>query len=109
LPEVQGEGSENNLYDTKMIVFCCSVAQSCPTLCDLMDSSMPGFPFPWSLLKPMSIEWMMPSNYLVIPFSSCPQSFPASESFPMSWLFTSGGQNTGASTSASVLPVNIQG
>ena len=42
------------------------------------------------------------------PFSSCPQSFPASASFPVSWLFTSGGQNVGASTSASVLPANIQ-
>ena len=42
----------------------------------------------------------------VIPFS-CPQSFPASKSFPMSWLSASGAQNTG--TSASVLPINIQG
>ena len=40
------------------------------------------------------------------PFSSCTQFFPASESFPMSWLFTSGGQSTGVS--ASVLPMNIQ-
>ena len=40
---------------------------------------------------------------------SCPQSFPASGSFPMSWLFTSGGQSIRASASASVLPVNIQG
>ena len=43
------------------------------------------------------------------PFSSCPQSFPASGSFLMSWLFTSGGQSIGASASASVLPMNIQG
>ena len=43
------------------------------------------------------------------PFSSCPQYFPASESFPMSQFFASGGQSTGASASASVLPVNIQG
>ena len=42
-------------------------------------------------------------------FSSCPQSFPASESFTMSWLFASGGQSIGASTSASVLPMSIQG
>ena len=39
----------------------------------------------------------------------CPQSFPASRTFPRSWLFTSGNQNTGASASASVPPVNIQG
>ena len=47
-------------------------------------------------------------SHSVIPFS-CLQSFPASVSFPMSRLFASGGQNIGASTSASVLPVNIQG
>ena len=45
----------------------------------------------------------------VIPFSSCPQSFPALQSSPKSWLFTSGGQSFGASASASVLPENIQG
>ena len=42
------------------------------------------------------------------PFSSCPQSFPASGYFPVSWLFTSGGQGIRASASASVLPMNIQ-
>ena len=44
----------------------------------------------------------------VIPFSSCPQSFSASGSSPVSWFFASGGQSTGVSASASVLPVNIQ-
>ena len=46
----------------------------------------------------------------VIPFSSCPQSFPVLESFPMSWFFASGGQSIGASASASasVLPMNTQ-
>ena len=44
----------------------------------------------------------------VIPFSSCLQSFPASGSFPMSWLFASGGQSVGASASVSVLPMNFQ-
>ena len=42
-------------------------------------------------------------------FSFCLKSFPASRSFPVSWLFTSGGQSIGASASASVLPMNIQG
>ena len=42
-------------------------------------------------------------------FSFCPSIFPAPRSFPMNWLFTSGGQNIGASTSASVLPMNFQG
>ena len=60
----------------------------------------------WSFLKFMSIESVMLSNHL-IPFSFCFQSFSSSRSFPMSWLFTSGGQSIGAS--ASVLPMNIQG
>ena len=45
----------------------------------------------------------------VVPFSSCPQSLPASESFPMSQLFTWGGQSTGVSALASILPMNTQG
>ena len=61
----------------------------------------------WSLLKLMSIELVMPFNHL-IPFFSCLQSFPASGSFQMSQFFTSGGQNIGASASASVLPINIR-
>ena len=44
----------------------------------------------------------------VVPFSSCPQSFPASESFQISLFFTSGGQSIGVSASTSVLPMNIQ-
>ena len=44
----------------------------------------------------------------VVPFSSCPQSFPVSGSFPMSQLFASGGQSTGVSASASVIPMNTQ-
>ena len=52
-------------------------------------------------------QWYHPIiSSSVVPFSSCPQSFPASGSFPMSQLFTLGGQSVG--TSASVLPVNIQ-
>ena len=47
--------------------------------------------------------------FSINPFSSCPQSFPASGSFPVSWLFPSGGQSIGASASVSVLPMNIQG
>ena len=45
----------------------------------------------------------------VVPFPSCLQPFPASESFSMSWLFASGGPSIEASASASVLPMNIQG
>ena len=58
----------------------------------------------------MSIKSVMPSNHLVLchPLPSCLQCFPASGSFPMSQLFTSGGQSIGVSASASVLPMNIQ-
>ena len=65
----------------------------------------------WSLLKLMSLsQWCHPTvSSSVVPFSSCPQSFPEPGFFPMSWLFASGGQSIEASTSASVLPMNIQG
>ena len=54
-------------------------------------------------------QWCHPSiSSSAVLFSSCPQSFPASGSFPMSQFFTSGGQSIGVSTSASVLPMNIQ-
>ena len=70
-----------------------------------------SFPISWSLLKFLSIESVTPSNHLssVVPFSPCLQSFPASGSFLMSQLFTSGGQSIRVSASASVLPMNIQG
>ena len=54
-------------------------------------------------------RWCHPANSTsVIPFSSCPQSLPASESFPMSQLFAWGGQSTGVSPLASFLPKNTQ-
>ena len=56
-----------------------------------------------------SSQWCHPAiSSPVVPFSSCPQSFPASESFPMSQLFTGGGQRIGVSASTSVLPMNTQ-
>ena len=63
-----------------------------------------------SLLNPMSIEWWWHPTISssVVPFSSCPQSLPASGSFPMSQLFTWGGQSIGVSASASALPMNTQ-
>ena len=90
-----------------------SVAQSCLTLPDPMDHSMPGLSVhhqSQSLLKLISAESVMPSNHLILcrPLSSCPQSFPASGSSQMSQLFTSGGQKIGVSASTSVLPMNIQ-
>ena len=57
-----------------------------------------------------SSPWCHPAiSSSVVPFSSCSQSLPASESFPMSQLFAWGGQITGVSTSASFLPKNTQG
>ena len=54
-------------------------------------------------------QWCYPTiSSSVVPFSSCPQSFPASESFQLSQFFASGGQSIGVSASASFLPVNTQ-
>ena len=77
---------------------------SCVQLCDTMNLARQAslsIANSWSLPKPMSIESVMPSNHLIliIPFSSCPQSFPASRSFPVSQLFASGGQSIGVSAS----------
>ena len=56
-----------------------------------------------------SSQWCHPAiSSSVVPFSSCPQSLPASESFPMSQLFAWGGQSIGVSASATVFPMNIQ-
>ena len=70
-----------------------------------------SFTISQSLFKLMPIESVMLSNHLILchPFPFGPQSFRASRSFPVGWLFASGGQSIGASASASVLPVNIQG
>ena len=86
---------------------------SCVWFCDTMDYNTPGFPvlhISWSLLKLMSIGSMIPSNHLILcrPLFLL-ESFPASGSFHMSQFFASGGQSIGASASASVLPMNIQG
>ena len=91
-----------------------SVAQSCPTLCDPMDCSMPGFPVHQQLLELTQThvhrigDAIPPSHPLSSPFSFCLQSFPASGSLPVSQFFTSGGQSFGVLASASVLPMNIQ-
>ena len=54
-------------------------------------------------------RWGLPTiSSSVVPFSFCPQSFPASESFPMNQFFASGGQSIGVSASTSVLPMNTQ-
>ena len=91
-----------------------SVVQSCPTLCNPMDYSMPGFLVHHQLLElaQIHVHWVggaiQPSCPLLSP---SPPAFNLSQhlSFLMSWLFASGGQNIGTSASASVLPMNIQG
>ena len=92
-----------------------SVAQSCLTLCDPMNRSMPGLPVHHptpgvhSDSRPSS-PWCHPAiSSSVIPFSSCPQSLPASESFAMSHIFTWGSQSIGVSASASFSPKKYQG
>ena len=88
-----------------------SVAQSCLTLCYPMNRSIPGLPVHHQLYpnpSPLSQSCHPTISSSVIPFSSCPQSFPASGSFPMSQLFSSGGQSIGVSASTSVLPKNTQ-
>ena len=92
---------------------CCSVVQSCLTLlpCGLQHTRLPcPSPSPGVCLNscPLS-RWCHPTiSSSVVPFSSCLQSFPESGSFPMSQLFTSGGQSIGAFAIASVIPLNSQ-
>ena len=91
-----------------------SFAQLCPTLCDPMNHSTPGLPVHHQLPEFIQThvhrvgDTIQPSHPLSSPFSSCPQVLPASGSFPVSQLFPSGGQSTGVSGSASVLPMNTQ-
>ena len=80
---------------------CCCLAAQSFRLWDSMDCCMPVFPvlhhLP-ELAQTQLSQWCHPTiSSSVIPFSSCLQSFPASGSFLMTWLFASGGQSTGAS------------
>ena len=87
--------------------FSCSVAKSCPTL---QPHELQPARLPCPSLSPGvcsdSCPWCRSTSSSVTPFSSCPQSFSTSGSFPVSQLFAPGGQSIGAS--ASVLPMNIQ-
>ena len=95
-----------------LFLFSHSVMSDCLQPHGLQHTSLPWpslSPRICSDLCPLS-RWCHPTvSSFVSPFSLCPQSFPVSGSFPMSWLFTSGGQSIGASALASVLPMNIQG
>ena len=91
-----------------------SVSQSCPTLCDPMNHSTPGLSVHHQLpeFTQTHVHWVSDAipaiSSSVVPFSSCPQSLPASGSFPMSQLFTWGGQSPGVSALVSVFPMNTQ-
>ena len=92
-----------------------SVAQSCPTFCHPMDCSTPGLQVHHQLpeLAQTLIHWVVNAIQPPHPLSSLfPSTFNLSQHqgfFQMSQFFTSGGQTTGVSASASVLPMNIQG
>ena len=89
-----------------------SVAQSCPTLCDPMDCSFPGFPVHHQLLELAQTHVHRVGDAIQSshPLSSPSPTFSLSqhESFPMSQFFASGSQSTGVSALASVLLMNIQ-
>ena len=99
-------------YLSQLIRFS-SVVQSCLTLYDPMDRSMPGFPVCYQLpeLSQTHVhrvgDDIQPSHSLSSLFSHF-QSIPASGAFPMSQFFASGGQSIGVSASTLALPMNIQ-
>ena len=89
-----------------------SVVQSCLTLFNSMDSSMPGFPVHHQILElaQTHVHWVgdaIQPSHPVSPFFSRLQCFPSSGSIPMRQLFASGGQSIGVSASASVLTMSI--
>ena len=91
-----------------------SVAQSCPTLCDPMNCSMPGLPVHHQLLESTQThihlvgDAIQPSHPLLSPSAPAPSPSKHQSLFPMSQVFTSGGQSIGVSASTSVLPMNTQ-
>ena len=95
-----------------MSKLCCSVTQSCPTLCDSMDCSTPGLPVHHQLLEftKTHVQSVMPSKNLILccPLLLLPSIFPSIRVFSYSQLFTSDVQSIGVSASTSVLPVNTQ-
>jgi len=93
------------------VQFSCSVMSDSLRLHELQHTRPPcPSPTPGVYPNPCPLSWWYHPTISssVVPFSSCPQSFPASGSFPMNQLFTSGGQSIGVSASTSVLPMNTQ-
>ena len=101
----------HSLASDKPVKFS-SVLQSCPTLCNPMECSTPGFPVHHQhrrLLKLMSIESLMPSSHLIhcLPLL-LPSVFPSNRVFSNKSVLCKGCQSIGVSVSASVFPMNIQ-
>ena len=104
--------------DLKEHLCICSVHFSCSVVSDSLQPhepqhARPPCPSPTPRVHPNPCplcRWCHPTiSFSVVPFSSCPQSFPASGSFLRSQFFASGGQSFGVSASTSVLPMNTQG
>ena len=114
-PPALDSENQNQIHEIHIskVCYCHWITKSCLTLWPhgLQYASLPCpllCPRVWSNPCPLS-RWCHPTiSCSVVPFSSCPQCFPAPGSFPVSQLFASGGQSTGASASASVLPMNFQ-
>ena len=103
-----------NSFFTPSTNHCCSIAKSCPNLCDPIGLQQVRLPCPSPSTSICSIScpsnlWSIQPSYPLSPSSPLVLSLSRHQSFPMSGLLTSGGQNIGASGSASVLPMNIQG
>ena len=108
---IQSEVGQKEKRNIVSVQFSCSVVSHSLWPHGLQHARPPcPSPTPGVYLSscPLS-RWCHPTiSSLVVPFSSCLQSFPASGPLPMSQFFSSGGQSTGVSASASVLPINIQ-
>ena len=93
------------------VLFSHSVVSNSVTPWTVARQASPSFTISQGLLKLLSIDLVMPSNHLILchTFLLLPSIFPSIQVFPMNQLFASGGQSIGASASASVLSVNIQG
>ena len=103
--------SYSNIYKFSSVQFSHSVVSNSLRPHE-PQHTRPPCPSPTPRVHPNSCPlsgWCHPTiSSSVVPFSSCPQSFPASGSFQMSQPFTTGGQSIGVSASASVLPMNTQ-
>ena len=103
--------SYSNIYKFSSVQFSHSVVSNSLRPHE-PQHTRPPCPSPTPRVQPNSCPlsgWCHPTiSSSVVPFSSCPQSFPASGSFQMSQPFTTGGQSIGVSASASVLPMNTQ-